>query len=98
MSSKKRSGESVCPLCERTTHLSFHHFIPRKVHRRAHFKKNFALAELQAGISICIQCHTGIHKAYDEMQLAKQFSNLELIKSDPRLQTHFQWVAKQRIC
>lgn len=97
MSSRINKTGLLCPLCNREGHLSFHHFIPRKVHRRSHFKKNYTKTELQAGVLICRQCHTGIHKTYDEMQLAKQFSNLQSIKADDKLQTHFKWVAKQRI-
>ncbi|MEM7359873.1 MAG: hypothetical protein AAF431_12305 [Pseudomonadota bacterium] len=86
-----------CPLCQRQTHLSFHHFIPRKVHRRAHFKKHFSKDELQQGAHLCRQCHSGIHKFYDEMTLAKRFNSLALIKADPALANHFAWVARQRV-
>lgn len=86
-----------CPLCKRQTHLTFHHFIPRKVHRRAHFKKNYSKAELQQGIHICRACHNGIHKAYDEMTLAKSYASLDKLQQDERLNQHFNWVAKQRV-
>lgn len=66
-----------CPTCHRKTYLTFHHLIPRKVHRRAHFKKHFSKQDLNKGILICRQCHSGIHRFYDEMTLAKQFDSLE---------------------
>lgn len=86
-----------CPTCHRKTYLTFHHLIPRKVHRRAHFKKHYSKQELNKGIMVCRQCHSGIHRFYDEMTLAKQFDSLEKIMSDPPLAQHFEWVAKQKI-
>lgn len=86
-----------CPLCTRQADLTFHHYIPRKVHRRAHFKKRYSKSELQTGIDICILCHRGIHKYYDEMELAKHLNNLVCLQADQALSNHFNWVAKQRI-
>jgi len=91
------SKHGICCLCQRETDLTFHHLIPRKVHRRAYFKKNFTKQELNIGIDICRQCHRAIHKTYNEMELAKQFNSIELIHSDPLLSKHFSWIAKQRI-
>lgn len=85
-----------CPLCNRTTKLTFHHLIPKKMHRRTFFRKNFSKATLNAGINICQKCHSGIHETYDEMTLAKQFPSLTAIQSDPTLKRHFAWVAKQK--
>jgi len=87
----------ICCLCQRETNLTFHHFIPRKVHRRAHFKKHYSKNELQKGLNICRQCHNGIHKTYDEMTLAKQFSSIRKIQDDAKLKKYFAWVSKQRV-
>jgi maltoporin len=76
--------------------MTFHHLIPKKMHRRTYFRKNYTKLELNQGIDICRKCHTGIHKRYDEMTLAKQFATLENLSSDPDLQQHFAWVAKQK--
>ncbi|MBT8115304.1 MAG: hypothetical protein KJP04_07980 [Arenicella sp.] len=69
-----RSKHGHCPLCQRLTHLTFHHFVPRKVHRRAHFKKHFTKDQLNQGVAVCRQCHSGIHRFYDEMHLAKRLA------------------------
>ena len=87
----------VCPTCNRSTHLSFHHFMPRKVHRRSYFKKNFSKTELNEGVSLCNQCHRAVHKFYDEMHLAKHLNSLELLQSNEELTKHFEWLAKQKI-
>ncbi len=92
---KTKHGE--CPTCQRITNLTFHHLIPRKVHRRAHFKKNFSRQELNLGIDLCRTCHSGIHRKFDEMTLAKQYRSLDALKSDIELERFFDWVAKQRI-
>lgn len=86
-----------CPLCCRRTTLTFHHLIPKKMHRRNYFKKNFTKPSLSQGIAICRKCHTGIHRVYSEMELAKHFYNIELLLRDETLQRHFAWVGKQKI-
>ena len=87
----------VCCCCERETALTLHHLIPRKVHRRAHFKKHYSKEQLQTGIMVCRTCHSGIHKRYDEMHLAKNLNSFALLKRDEELGRFFDWVAKQRI-
>ena len=87
----------VCPLCDREATLTFHHLIPRKVHRRAHFKKNYSRDELKQGINICRPCHTGIHKRLTEMELAKQLRSLDDLRNHEELAHYFKWVSRQRI-
>ncbi|MFT5320275.1 MAG: hypothetical protein ACI934_000408 [Pseudohongiellaceae bacterium] len=85
-----------CSLCERHTALTFHHLIPRKVHRRTFFRKNFSREALALGIYVCRKCHSGIHKLYDEMTLARNFNSLEKLRADTPLTHHVQWVARQK--
>lgn len=86
-----------CPLCKRTVPLTFHHLIPKKVHRRTYFKKNYSKAELNQGVLICRLCHSGIHNCYDEMTLAKEFYTLKQIQADATIRKHVGWVAKQKV-
>ncbi|WP_298609157.1 HNH endonuclease [uncultured Thiothrix sp.] len=86
----------VCTCCGRNTALTFHHLIPRKLHRRTAFKKKYGRDELNQGIAVCRLCHNGIHDLYTEMQLAKAFISLQALLADPALQLHFAWVAKQK--
>ena len=85
-----------CQLCERPTRLTYHHLIPKKMHRRTRFQKHYGRDELNRGIWICRKCHNGIHRLYDEMTLAKQFASLDALKQDPLLQRHVHWVRKQK--
>ncbi len=77
--------------------LTLHHLIPRKLHRRAFFKKNYSRDQLGTCVLLCRTCHRGIHKIYTEMQLAKEFYTLEMLRADPAITKHAGWVAKQRV-
>jgi hypothetical protein len=90
-----RAGD--CPLCRRMTALTFHHLIPKKMHRRSFFQKTYNREQLAIGIYICRQCHNGIHVLFDEMTLGKHFNTLEKLLLDDPLQKHFRWVARQRL-
>ncbi|WNJ17308.1 hypothetical protein [Pontibacter sp. G13] len=87
----------TCPMCQRETGLTFHHLIPKKLHRRNRFKKQFTREELNQGIYICRTCHSGIHNLYDEMTLGSQYSSLESLLADSAVQRHVAWVAKQKV-
>jgi hypothetical protein len=67
------------------------------MHRRAHFKKHFTKQQLNQGIMLCRTCHSGVHKRFDEMQLAKELNTETAIKHNPELEKFFVWVSKQKI-
>lgn len=92
-----RGSYGTCPLCGRTTDLTFHHLIPCKLHRRKYWQKHFTKEERNAGVDICRLCHNGIHDLYDEMTLGKQFTTLEALLADERIAKHAAWVAKQKV-
>ena len=93
----KKLSTGYCPLCQRYARLTFHHLIPKKMHRRTFFRKNFKKIQLHSGIFICRQCHNGVHRFYTEMELAKQFRTLEKLQHDDKLSRYFAWVSKQAI-
>lgn len=86
----------ACALCERTVPLTFHHLIPRKMHRRERFKKMYSREERNQGIHICRLCHNGIHALFDEMTLAKEFTTLKKLQEAPQVIKHVAWVRKQK--
>lgn len=92
---KEKMG--ICPLCHRSCNLTFHHLIPKKVHRRNYFKKNYSKQDLSLGVDICRLCHSGIHDLYDQMTLGKTLYTAELLKQDFRIQKHATWVGKQKV-
>ena len=52
-----KAGE--CPLCMRATELTFHHLIPKKMHRRRFFQKNYKREQL-ALVSIFVGSATAV--------------------------------------
>lgn len=92
-----RSKHGRCPLCGREVPLTFHHLIPRKLHRRVFYRKRFRKEELNQGIDICRPCHNGIHDRFDESTLAERFASLTSLLEHPDLQRHFRWVARQKV-
>ena len=95
-SSSRRGRVAACPLCGRELKLTFHHLIPKKLHRRPRFKRHYSKESLALGIYVCRDCHDGIHAAYSEIELAQRFAEPEAIVQDPTLARHFAWVARQR--
>ena len=91
----KQTAKS-CELCQRNAWLSFHHLIPKKVHRRQRFRKNFSKEQLSEGIDVCQLCHRGIHKLYDEMTLARTLNTKQKLIEDENIQKHIAWVKKQK--
>lgn len=89
----KRLGSGICELCGRERDLTFHHLIPRKLHRRPRFRRDYDSDQLQRGINICRPCHNGLHRLYDEMKLASTFNTREAILQDPALSRHITWSA-----
>ena len=93
----RQTRHGPCPFCGRKLPLTFHHLIPKKLHRRARFRKSYSRDKLNLGVDICRQCHDGIHERYDEMRLYREFDAPEKIAADPELARYFQWVARQKV-
>ncbi|MEO0436704.1 MAG: hypothetical protein AAF098_07335 [Pseudomonadota bacterium] len=96
-SERERVSLELCATCGRATRLTFHHLIPKKMHRRQYFRKHFSKEKLNLGVRVCRPCHTGIHKAFDEMTLAKNYNTLEKLLAEESLARHFAWVRKQKV-
>jgi hypothetical protein len=90
-------SSGTCALCARNAPLTFHHLIPRKVHRRPRFRKRYDREALQAGIEVCRLCHRAIHRFHDEMTLALRLNTLAALREDPALARHAAWAAKQAV-
>lgn len=88
--------EEACQLCGRVMPLTFHHLIPRKLHRRTRFKKHYSKEALNQGVMLCRPCHRAIHRFYDEMTLGTKLNTLEALQTDETIQKHAAWLAKQR--
>lgn len=87
---------AACMLCARQVPLTFHHLIPRKMHRRPYFQNHYSKQQLEHGVWLCQLCHKAIHRMYDEMTLAKQFNSLQKLAQDPTIIRHVEFAQKQR--
>lgn len=88
---------TLCELCGRDKPLTFHHLIPKAVHRRSRYQKRHTKLEMRtSGIEICRLCHTGIHDLFTEKQLAEHHTTKESLQEHPGLMKHIGWVKKQK--
>ena len=85
-----------CELCGRVKPLTFHHLIPKAVHKRNRYKKRHTKEELQAGLDICRVCHSGLHDLLTEVELADNYNTKELLLSHEGVAKHVAWAAKQK--
>ncbi|MCR9106225.1 MAG: hypothetical protein NXI15_13100 [Gammaproteobacteria bacterium] len=92
----RRKQVGACPFCRREMTLTFHHLMPRKVHRRRYFQRNYARDVLARGIYICRDCHDAIHRSYDEMELARTLATPQALAADEKLRRQFHWLSRQR--
>ena len=92
----RRQSVGECPMCKRLVHLTFHHLIPKKMHRRTFFKKHYTKQSLAEGVDVCRLCHNGIHATYSEMELAKHYNTPEKLQQCRQLSAHFEWASKQK--
>ena len=46
---------------------------------------------------ICRPCHSAVHKFETEKSLAANFSTIELLLADPRIQSWIKYISKQRV-
>ena len=94
---QKASMPDACAMCERAVTLSFHHLIPRRVHRKTWFRTHHSLDEMRSrGLWLCRLCHNAVHEHFDETTLGRQLNTLEAFKAEPLLQRHIEWAARQR--
>lgn len=86
-----------CELCGRERELTFHHFIPKCLHKNKWFKKNFTKEEMSKGINICKHdCHPQIHRFISEKELGRYWNTLKLLLSHPEVLKYVNWVKKQQ--
>lgn len=92
----RRIKHGPCTLCEREIALTFHHLIPRKLHKRKRFAKQYSKDELNTGIMVCQRCHKGLHKLHSEHGLGSRLNTTQTLRDDEAIARHVTWVAKQK--
>lgn len=85
----------TCALCGREQPLTFHHLIPRKLHRKKRFLNRFGKEEMKKrGIDICRKCHAAIHCFWDEKTLGEEYNTKEKLMQTEEMQKFVAWVKK----
>lgn len=95
MPTRKSIPES-CVLCKRYLKLTFHHLVPKLMHKRRWVKEQFTPQQLHDGIWVCKSCHTAIHRFIDHGTLAKSFHTVEQLQGHSDLAKFVRWNSTQR--
>ncbi|MEC8278385.1 MAG: hypothetical protein VXZ96_12750 [Myxococcota bacterium] len=85
-----------CCLCLRELALTFHHLIPKTLHKKRWVKSQFSDLERQQGIWVCRNCHDAIHRFITHKDLAQNFRTLDSLMAHDGLKKHIRWAKKQR--
>lgn len=78
-------AEQPCPLCSRklgSEHVDEHHLVPKSEGGREKFP-------------IHRVCHTKIHSAFTERELALGYHDWEALKGHPEMAKFIAWIAKK---
>ncbi len=80
-----------CALC---THpdpgLTFHHLIPKRVHKRRRFR-DLDANTLQSGLWLCRRCHKMVHRSADHLTLATAHRSLDGLLAHPGIGRYAAW-------
>ncbi|WP_245574480.1 hypothetical protein [Hugenholtzia roseola] len=97
-SDQEPESDTACQLCEREgKKLTFHHLIPRKMHKKKQFLKLFSKKEMQShGLMLCRLCHNTLHDFFDEKTLGLHYHTKELLLAEAKIQNYLEWAKKQR--
>lgn len=83
---EKRQGEAFhCPLCERVGDFlkpSKHHLVPKS-------------RDGEETAEICSDCHRQIHALFTLVELEREYSTIDALKSSAAMQKWTRWAAKQ---
>ena len=97
--------DGTCEMCERDIRRSFHHLIPKETHNR-YLKKgklpsNIVNGELtrtwlnKYGVMVCRTCHSAIHSAVPNNDLAENYNSLDLLLTHPKIYAFAKYNSQQ---
>lgn len=93
---RRPPSTDCCALCERDRPLTFHHAIPRTLHKKRWVKARFSADELHDGAWLCRDCHDAVHRFIPHRELAESFRTLEALRAHPEVARFVAWIARQR--
>ena len=92
----RNSRPVYCVLCERDLILTYHHLIPKLMHKRRWVKELYTTEQLQEGIWVCKPCHSAIHRFIPHGELARTFHTVDQLLTHEDLGRFVRWSSKQR--
>ena len=101
---------STCDMCDRHMKLTFHHLIPKELHRK-YIKKNRLPGNLTAaepglkmapflgnfGVYVCRPCHSAIHRCEPNRALAEEYNTLDRLLAHAKIGAWATFNSKQKI-
>lgn len=85
-----------CEMCERRVPLTYHHLIPRSTHAKALKKGWHPESMLNSVAWLCRPCHTAVHRAASNEDLARNLYTVDLLMEREDLQRWARYASKQR--
>lgn len=93
MASDIGSPDAKCELCERVSKLTAHHLRPKEVHTK-YLKLGFTRQDLAKCTMICRPCHSAVHRAASNEELAKSWYTIELLRTNGSVIRFVEWVKR----
>ena len=87
--------EGECGLCGRVRPLTFHHLIPRQLHRNKWFQRRFTREEMASGVDLCRDCHSAVHRFASEKELGRHYHTVEALLEHEQIGKFVRWIAKR---
>jgi 5-methylcytosine-specific restriction endonuclease McrA len=98
-SDPKRRRKGPCELCgTKDKELTFHHLIPKSLHRKKKFKNRYSIEEMRSqGLFLCRKCHSGIHDLIpSEKELGESYNTKARLLAHEGVAKHVAWASKQK--
>jgi hypothetical protein len=93
----KPNKPNSCEFCQRHLKLTFHHLVPKKMHKDKRVLKMFPDVDLiHFGIWICTACHKHLHKSFGHEDLAFYLNEKEKLLRNDKVKRFTNWASKQR--
>ena len=85
-----------CMTCNRGVKLTFHHLIPKKLHKKRKTILRLPETDLNHhGIWVCKDCHKKIHRLFTHEELSEEYYSIEKLKENETFRKFLNWVSKQ---
>lgn len=86
----------VCELCQNGPVWDFHHFIPRTLHKKKRFQRQYTKEQLAKGLNLCKMCHNTIHDMATERELGESWNTKKLLLEHPEIGKYVRWKRKHK--